>query len=59
MPKNKLIKATKDSFVQFNDDLITMAELNMQLQAIALKHDDKNILGLFLDNLYKEFNELL
>ena len=59
MPKNKLIQATKDSFAQFNDGLITRAELNMQLQAIALKHDDKNILGLFLDNLYKEFNELL
>ena len=59
MPKNKLIQATKDSFAQFNDGLITRAELNMQLQAIALKHDDKNILGFFLDNLYKEFNELL
>ena len=58
MPKNKLIKATKDSFAQFNDGLITRAELNAQLKRIGVKWDSKSVIDVFLDKLAKEMKRL-
>ena len=58
MPKNKLIKATKDSFAQFNDGLITRAELNAQLKRIGVKWDSKSVIDVFLEKLAKEMKRL-
>ena len=58
MPKNKLIQATKDSFAQFNDGLITRAELNAQLKRIGVKWDSKSVIDVFLDKLAKEMKRL-
>jgi len=58
MPKNKLIQATKDSFAQFNDGLITRAELNAQLKRIGVKWDSKSVIDVFLEKLAKEMKRL-
>ena len=58
MAENKLIQATKDSFAQFNDGLITRAELNAQLKRIGVKWDGKSVLDVFLDKLDKEMKRL-
>ena len=59
MPKNKLIKATKDSFAQFHEGLISREELDDQLKRLGEKSDSKSVLDIFLDNLYKEFDGML
>jgi len=58
MDKNKLIQATKDSFAQFNDGLITRAELNAQLKRIGVKWDSKSVIDVFLEKLAKEMKRL-
>ena len=58
MAENKLIQATKDSFAQFNDGLITRAELNAQLKRIGVKWDSKSVIDVFLDKLDKEMKRL-
>ena len=58
MPKNKLIQATKDSFAQFNDGLITRDELDAQLKRIGVKWDGKSVLDAFLEKLDKEMKRL-
>jgi len=59
MAENKLIQATKDSFAQFNDGLITRDELDDQLKRLGEKSDSKSVLDIFLENLYKEFDGML
>jgi len=58
MDKNKLIQATKDSFAQFNDGLITRDELDAQLKRIGVKWDSKSVIDVFLDKLDKEMKRL-
>ena len=57
MTKTNLLKATKDSFSQYKDGLITKQELYDQLEIIEKKANKTKPVNVFIDKLNKEMEK--